>query len=56
MPSYEIVQMDRDLMDSLRRARTVADRERLVVENLRRKESFFKRCEAERLNLIQDRK
>lgn len=39
MPSDEILRLDRELMDNLRHTGTVADRERLVLENLRRKEA-----------------
>lgn len=49
MPRDEIVQMDRELAAALPRARTVADRERLVIENLRRKEALVA---SERNNVI----
>ena len=39
-----IMQMDRELMVQLRHAGTVADRERLVIENLRRKGYGSKVC------------
>ena len=40
VPTSDIImQMDRELMVRLRHAGTVADRERLVIENLRRKEA-----------------
>lgn len=40
MSRDELARMDRDLADRLRLAGTVADRERLVIENLRRKEAI----------------
>lgn len=42
MPRNEFVKMDRELVDRLRRTGTVEDRERLVIENLRRKEAIIK--------------
>lgn len=41
MARDEFVRMDRELADRLRRTGTVADRERLVLENLRRKEAII---------------
>lgn len=41
MARDEFVRMDRELADRLRMAGTVEDRERLVNENLRRKEEII---------------
>lgn len=38
MPSDEIVRIDRELFENLRRAGTVAERERLVLHALEQKE------------------
>ena len=45
----EFVQMDRELTARLRVTETVEDRERLVIENLRRKEAIIA---AERSNVV----
>lgn len=40
MARDKILRMDRELADRLRQTGAVADRERLVIENLRRKEAI----------------
>ena len=40
MARDEFVQMDRELADMLRRTGTVSERERLVIENLHRKQAI----------------
>lgn len=47
MPSDAIERMNRELLDRLRSAGTVEDRERLVIENLRRKEALIKGASCE---------
>lgn len=41
MTRDKILRMDRELADRLRQTGAVADRERLVIENLRRKEAII---------------